>query len=194
MNKIAFIILQFCVTFIFSQNAVKHSSYTMENPKKSYNIMLGYDNTPALESILINAQSEDPIFTKSTLIFKKDQLTEFINYLKFILDKKNEWDVINLKNKTTEVTKKIDYPNGDVYAGCVYSGGPVITKTYLYSIYSYIKNGSGIQVSTAGGSEAEPTYIFFPNTKSLQSFISKLDEEKINQTIQNDFKKLNILK
>lgn len=193
MKKLLLITYLFICGTIFSQNAIEYSSYTMGNPKKIYKISLGYNNNSDLTHILIDSASDDPVFVKSTIILKKDQLSDFIEYLNFILSKKKEWDKINLTNKIKEVAKNVEYDK-EVISGCVYDNGPILTKTTLYAIYSFVKNNSGIVVSTTRNSEVEPSYIFFTSTKSLESFINKLNIEKLNESIKNDFNKKNLLK
>lgn len=194
MKKPILFIFLFLQGMLLSQNVVRYGTYAMENPKKQYKIDLGYDNEPALTDVLIGSQSDDALYTKSTIIFRRYEFYVFLDYLNFLLEKKKEWDKINISNNITDVTKNIDWYNKNLVAGCVYDNGPVITKTPLYAIYSFIKGGSGIQISTTRSSEVDSSYIFFPSSKSLEDFINKLNFQNLESYIKADYAKKNLLK
>lgn len=193
MKKIISTFFLIVCAILNAQRIAEVGKYSMSNPKKSYNIIANYNENLELKQLLIDLDSEDAIFDNSTLFLKQDQLNIFIEYLNYILIKKKEWDAINVKNKTLEVVKKIDYDK-DVNAGLVYKDGPVITNTYLYTMYAFVKNKSGVVITAVGTSEVKPSSIEFPSTESLQNFINKISKERIVKSIAEEQKKQSLLK
>ncbi|WP_116547970.1 hypothetical protein [Chryseobacterium sp. HMWF035] len=177
-----------------SQNIIKYSSYSMENPKKSYNIMLDYDNDPIVENILIDVESDDPIFKKSSFILTRHEFYVFLDYLKYMAEKKNEWDKINIANKITSVDKKIEWYNKNLKGSCVYLNGPIISQTPFYADYYYRKGKSYIIIKSNRSDEVDYSFILFPSSKHLEMLIEKLNIDKFNLLIEEDIKKKNLLK
>lgn len=189
------VILLFLLTYGFfnSQNIAKVATYSMDNPKKSYQILASFSEEKSLNELLINVDSEDVIYDKSTLILNPDQLVNFSDFLIFLLKKKKEWDPISLSNQTNEVVKNVEYEK-DVKGDLVYRDGPVLTDTKLYGTYVFIKKNSAIIVNIIGSHEVKDSSIIFPSTASLESFIKKIDKIKIQQSIDSEFTKVNLLK
>lgn len=180
--------------FAFGQDVFKYSSFKMDNSKKSYNMMVDYDKNKSIKKILIDVESEDVLFDKASYIIRENDLLKFTAYLSFILSKKMEWDIINKNNKTKDVIKKIEWDLGDVLVNCVYTDGPVKINTYLYTMYTFSNNYSTVIISTAGSNDVKSSTIFFSSNILFENFIKKLDLDKIQNAINIDASKKELLK
>lgn len=193
MNKFI-LILTLISNFAFGQGLFKYSTYKMDSVKKSYSIMLDYNKNKELTNLILDVKSEDALFDESSFLFDNAQLDKFRAYLNFLLSKKIEWDLINKSNKTSNIIKRIDWGLGDVLVSCAYTDGPAKLNTYLYTMYSFDKTQSVIVISTAGSNDVKSSVIIFSNNLSLEQFIKKLDSEKIQIAINEDAKKMDLLK
>lgn len=180
--------------FIYGQNTFIYTTYKMYKPNKVYNIFVNYDDKKNLKNVLISVESNDPLYNKSKFIIKKDELNKFTAYLAYISSKKTEWDYVNLKNKTSKVNKEIIWDEGDVTVNCIYEGGPIKSDVSLQTNYIYEKSKSGVHIATPNSSEVNSSIIYFESNKLFAEFINKLDLEKIQAAIDNDFNKTNLLK
>lgn len=193
MKTTLFLLFILIVGFFKSQNIAKVGIYKMEDPKKSYQILASFSDDKNLNELMIKVDSEDVIYDESTLFLKPDQLVDFTDFLKYLLKKKKEWDIISLSNQTNEVVKNIEYEK-DVKGDLVYRDGPVLINTKLYGMYVFIKKNSGIVVNMIGSREVKGSSIMFPSTASIENFLKKIDKNIIQQSIDTEFKKINSLK
>lgn len=161
----------------------------MENSKKLYNIFLNYDENKNLDVLMIDVNSEDPIYKKSSFIlYGKEDLERFRIFLRLALIKKLEWDSTNLINNEDDIVKKMDLEK-EMQVTCIYDNGPSFSESNLSSTYVYLKGRSALSISTTSFGEVERSQIFFIDNTSIKNFINKLEDKSINSFIISDFNK-----
>ncbi|MEA1848943.1 hypothetical protein U9K52_08475 [Chryseobacterium sp. MHB01] len=192
MKKLLLLIFFFS-SFCYSQNFFNYSSFKTDDPRKIYKINVFYDNSQNLNYLIIDVESLDIIFNKSKFYIKGDQIESFSKYLKFLLNKKIEWDAISLKNKILDCDKIIEYED-QFKINCIYEDGPSKSDTLLHTRY-FIKNGkSFISIGTPFYNDVKPSILIFSDNKLFTQFINRIDIEKIKISIKNDYHKKSLLK
>lgn len=181
------------VNLTYSQNIVKYFSYKMDNPKKSYSVYLEYNNNRDFETIMINTYSYDPIYDKSSFFINKENLSYFRIYLMQVSAKQLEWDAENLINRESEITKRIETEK-DFKLTCSYSDGPNFPESPLYTTYTSINYKSALSISSPTYENIKRSEMFFLSNNALNDFIEKLKHERIQQFIDNDYKRKSKLK
>lgn len=194
MKHIAILLSIFLIQVYNAQNTVKYSTYKMYNSKKSYSIFIFYDNNQKLTDILMEVDSTDPIFKKSSIAISKSEIFKFGAYLYYLAAKKTEWDVINISNKTKEIIKEIEWDESNVLVGCAYEDGPAEANTPLSATYVFINGGSAIEIKTLEFDDLKRSRIFFTDRSQLINLADKLDFQKIQDFIKADFYKKSLLK
>ena len=187
MKKLFPLFLFLICNILYSQDLVKYFSYKMEDPKKSYNVFLSYDENKNLDVLMIDVSSEDPIYDKSSFIlYGKEDLEKFRIFLRLALIKKTEWDSQNLINNEGDIVKKMDLER-NMKVTCKYYKGPSYPDSTLYSTYVYLSGKSAISISTPTYEDIERSQILFLDQASIQNFIKKIQEIEVQNFINKDY-------
>lgn len=194
MKKIAVILLMMMSGLFFGQEVFKYSSFKMDHTKKVYNLVVQYDKDRTLQKMLIDVESMDDLYDRSSFIIPAPDLLKFTAYMNFVLSKKMEWDITNIYNKVDDVTKKIEWNDGDVLVNCVYNDGPIKTNIYLHSTYMFGNKNSSVFILTAGSDDVKSSMISFSDNVLFDIFLKKLDSAAIQRSIDVDYAKKNALK
>ncbi len=176
-----------------AQGSFRYGTYKMDDKKKSYNIDIGYGENKNFEHLILEVNSDDVLFDKSSFIIENINFPKFITYLNYVLSKQTEWDIINQKNKTKEVTKNINWDEKPLTIYYTYDGGQN-GNTNLYTMYSFLNNNSLISIYIPDLKYVKGSQIYFANKKLSEAFLSKLDLTKIQNAINKDYDKKKELK
>ena len=172
-----------------AQNTFKYTSYKSAGIKKDFSIIVNYNDEKELNYFLLQVESKDIIYNKSTFILDKIQYLKFTAYLNFLATKLIEYDHINKLGKIKKVEKYIEWEeNMTVY--CSYEDGPK-QDVELKAIYLYQNGFGSLMISTSdfeqNGINFKRSQIYFNSINDLKLFINKIDNVKVQEAINKNY-------